>query len=300
MADRAQMQHQRTMRNRAAQNTPSTYDKKWARELRKEDKDLWKQAKELGMFGGGDRSWSDYRGGGKGTKQKLWESAAQSMNMGNLDDTDELKKLLKTYEKSGIKNFDSMNDVSDFKKAHEKEQFTKMYMDRAGSDFQELWSNFAEQAGIETPEGGWKMPDTWGQKPKASRGITPSPNDPRHDAAPNTIENRGGEEHVARGPGFGTSPNSGWQGIGSGRTPDGGWYSGYPAYPGGNEGADAWGRRGEDNPAYGRGGYGPSQGWDQVPYVRGAEGYQSPYLSPSAQAAMNSPLAKWHMNFGSF
>ena len=270
---RALQQHQARKKAQANRWGPGSYDRKWMNELKKEDKDLWKKAGEMGIWGGSNSKMSHWEAvSGKGnSKQKLWEQAAQMMGMGNLDDKDELKKLMHTYEKAGIKDFDSMNDLQDFKKTHDTDRFNKLYMERAGNDFQELFSAFAEQAGINTPEGGWKMPDSWAKKLKeqtgdlnkigmGSQGRSPIPNDPRHDAAPNTFENRG------------VQPPS--------------WAP---------EGADPWGRRGD---AQGSPGYGPAwggagsyggggdggMGWGNVPYAghpSQTSGWASPYYTPS-------------------
>lgn len=144
-----------------------------------EGSDLWEKAAELGIWGSGTSGGGladrliDFLpevalGRNKGKKNEArdvrnyWAMAADKMAMGNLDSEEELELLIKTYEDANISKMDSANDVAAFQEAYTRNQFQDNYMDRAGGDFHELWTDFAEQAGLETPEGGWVLPDEWG------------------------------------------------------------------------------------------------------------------------------------------
>ena len=266
----------------------SKQTREFGRNLRKENEDLWERANELGVFGRADddMGWSlrNWNKGGlkKGSdKMNLWKQASMAMGMGDISNEKDLKKLLETYDKAGIKNFDSANDVMDFKKAYEKEQFKNMF------------EKYAEEWGIEAPEGyQWGK----GRGPKLGpdgKPIAPidtsqygGPNDPRRGwRHPNDNPNWKPPEYTGTvydmpGRPEGVNDNqlrdiTKWLGI---------------------EDADSWGRRGDrdsnltDNthPAYRPGA--------PVQAVPGADGYRSSYYGGQVANYANDPLTRWHLN----
>ncbi len=104
------------------------YGKNWKKRKGGMDPDLWmslsKDSKKdwagRGLGGGWvEGSLGDSGHWGKGSKNNLWEQAAWEMGMGNIKDKDDLKKLKDRYEELGIKDFDSMSDVSQFRKSND-------------------------------------------------------------------------------------------------------------------------------------------------------------------------------------